>query len=82
MNAQEGGDGRQVPMAAILVVSAISVVIVLWLGIGAVVFIVDRLRGRGVPEFGDERVPIAVPGEGVTPPTATAHASDHPDPRR
>jgi hypothetical protein len=43
---------------------------IVWLAIGAVVFVVNRLRGRGVPEFSDER---AVPGEGVRPAAATTN---------
>jgi len=39
---------------------------IVWLAVGAVVFIVNRVRGRGVPEFGDE--PNA-PTEGVGPAT-------------
>jgi hypothetical protein len=48
---------------------------IVWLAIGAVVFIVNKLRGRGVPELGEER---AVPGESVSPATATAPSSGHP----
>jgi amino acid transporter len=43
-----------------------------WLGIGAVVFIVNKARGRGVPQLAEEP---AVPGEGVSPATATAPSS-------
>jgi hypothetical protein len=28
-----------------------------WLGIGAVVFVVNKIRGRGVPELAEERAP-------------------------
>jgi hypothetical protein len=35
---------------------------IVWLAIGAVVFVVNRVTGRGVPEFRDER---QVEGEGV-----------------
>jgi amino acid transporter len=47
---------------------------IVWLCIGAAVFIINRVRGRGVPNLGDEH---AVPGEGVSPETATAPSSDH-----
>jgi preprotein translocase subunit Sss1 len=40
-----------------------------WLAIGAVVFIINKVRGRGVPQLAEEP---AVPGEGVSPTTATA----------
>jgi amino acid transporter len=49
---------------------------IVWLAIGAVVFIVNKLRGRGVPQLAEER---AVPGEGVSPATVTAPWSGHPD---
>jgi hypothetical protein len=52
---------------------------IVWLGVGAVVFIVNKLRGRGVPQLAEEP---AVPGEGVTAPVETAAASDHPAPPR
>jgi amino acid transporter len=48
---------------------------IVWLGIGAVVFIVNTVRGRGVPQLAEEP---AVPGEGVSPTTVTAVSSDHP----
>jgi amino acid transporter len=48
---------------------------IVWLAIGAVVFIVNKLRGRGVPELGEERT---VPGEGVAPPIATGPSSGRP----
>jgi preprotein translocase subunit Sss1 len=35
---------------------------IVWLAIGAVVFIVNRVTGRGVPKFRDE---LPVEGEGV-----------------
>jgi len=41
---------------------------IVWLGIGAVVFVVNKFRGRGVPRLADEP---AVPGEGVSPVIAT-----------
>jgi hypothetical protein len=50
-----------------------------WLAIGAVVFIVNKLRGRGVPELSEER---AVPGEGINPQPATAASSDRLGPPR
>jgi hypothetical protein len=34
---------------------------IVWLSVGAVVFVVNKVRGRGVPELADEP---AVPGEG------------------
>ncbi|HET6735319.1 APC family permease [Mycobacterium sp.] len=37
-----------------------------WLGIGAVVFIVNKIRGKGVPVLAEERT---VPGEGASPAT-------------
>jgi hypothetical protein len=52
---------------------------IVWLGIGAVVFVVNKLRGRGMPQFGEER---AVPGEGVSPATATAPSPNRPAPPR
>jgi amino acid transporter len=52
---------------------------IVWLAIGAVVFIVNKLRGRGVPELGEER---AVPGEGISPAIATAPSSDRPGSRQ
>jgi amino acid transporter len=52
---------------------------IVWLGIGAVVFIVNKLRGRGVPPLAEEP---AVPGDGVSPATATAPSSDLPAPPR
>jgi amino acid transporter len=48
---------------------------IVWLAIGAAVFIVNKLRGRGVPKLGEER---AVPGEGVSPATVSAPSSGHP----
>jgi amino acid transporter len=41
---------------------------IVWLGIGTVVFIVNKLRGRGVPPLAEEP---AVPGEGVSPTTVS-----------
>jgi hypothetical protein len=41
-----------------------------WLGIGAVVFAVNKFRGRGIPQLAEEP---AVPGEGVSPATVTSH---------
>jgi hypothetical protein len=52
---------------------------IVWLGIGAVVFAVNKARGRGVPQLAEEP---AVQGEGVSPATATAVASDHRGPQR
>ncbi len=49
---------------------------IVWLGIGAVVFAVNKIRGRGVPQLTEEPV---VPGEGVSPVTATAPSSGRPD---
>jgi amino acid transporter len=49
---------------------------IVWLGIGAVVFAVNKFRGRGVPQLTEEP---AVPGEGVSPVTATAPSSGRPD---
>jgi len=43
---------------------------IVWLGIGAVVFIINKLRGRGVPQLAEEP---AVPGEGVSPATVASH---------
>jgi amino acid transporter len=40
---------------------------IVWLGIGAVVFVINKIRGRGVPQLVEEP---AVPGEGVSPATA------------
>jgi hypothetical protein len=51
---------------------------IVWLAVGAVVFVVNMVRGRGVPELPEEP---AVPGEGVSPATATAAVSDRPAPR-
>jgi amino acid transporter len=48
---------------------------IVWLGIGAVVFAVNKIRGRSVPQLADER---AVPGEGVSPVNATAPVPDRP----
>jgi amino acid transporter len=41
---------------------------IVWLAIGAVVFIINKLRGRGVPQLSEEP---AVPGEGVSPASVT-----------
>jgi hypothetical protein len=35
---------------------------IVWLGIGAVVFVINKIRGRGVPQLAEEP---AVPGEGL-----------------
>ncbi len=51
---------------------------IVWLAVGAVVFIVNKVRGRGVPQFSDES---AVPGEGITPEPATAASPDRLGPR-
>jgi amino acid transporter len=45
-----------------------------WLGVGVVVFAVNKIRGRGVPQSAEEP---AVPGEGVSPTTVTSKS----DPR-
>ena len=50
---------------------------IVWLGIGAVVFAVNKIRGRGVPQLAEEPV---VPGEGVSPATVTAPSSGRPTP--
>ena len=34
---------------------------IVWLCIGAVVFNINKLRGRGTPEFGDEPVEVGAP---------------------
>jgi hypothetical protein len=44
---------------------------IVWLGIGAVVFAVNKIRGRGVPQLAEEP---AVPGEGVSATTVTSHS--------
>jgi amino acid transporter len=49
---------------------------IVWLGIGAVVFAVNKFRGRGIPQLAEEP---AVPGEGASPVTATAPSSGPPD---
>jgi len=41
---------------------------IVWLGTGAVVFIINKLRGRGVPQLAEEP---AVPSESGSPVTAT-----------
>jgi len=51
---------------------------IVWLAIGAVVFIVNRVTGRGVPKFRDE---LPVEGEGVSAEPAAASPSDRPDPQ-
>ena len=43
---------------------------IVWLAIGAVVFVVNKIRGRGVPEFGDEPKTST---EGVSPATTVDH---------
>jgi hypothetical protein len=52
---------------------------IVWLAIGTVVFIVNKLRGRGVPQLAEEPL---VPGEGVSRATATAPSPDLPAPPR
>ena len=49
---------------------------IVWLAIGAVVFIVNRVTGRGVTDFRDERS-----DEGVSAEPAVASPSDRPDPQ-
>jgi amino acid transporter len=44
---------------------------IVWLAIGAMVFIINKLRGRGVPQLAEEP---AVSGEGVSPATVTSHS--------
>jgi hypothetical protein len=46
-----------------------------WLDIGAVVFVVNKIRGGGVPQLAEGP---AVPGEGVSPATATAPSPNRP----
>jgi hypothetical protein len=48
---------------------------IVWLGIGTVVFIINKIRGRGVPQLAEEP---AVPGEGVSPTTSTTPSPSHP----
>jgi hypothetical protein len=48
---------------------------IVWLAVGAVVFAVNKIRGRGVPKLAEEP---AVPGEGVSPAIATALSPDRP----
>jgi amino acid transporter len=44
---------------------------IVWLAIGAMVFIINKLRGRGVPQLAEEP---AVSGEGVSPAKVTSHS--------
>ena len=45
-----------------------SLIGIVWLGVGAVVFIVNKVRGRSVPELGDDR-PISEDLRDISHPT-------------
>jgi amino acid transporter len=49
---------------------------VVWLAVGAVVFVINVVRGRGVPQLAEEP---SVQGEGISPATVTAPSSGRPD---